>query len=146
MGNVQVRISTARLGVGRYCEEPFRFAVTCTLCAYGLQSPQMPSSTLLVLFILPGVIWASFAYVSRSTDQTASRLRAVREAKTKKELTLGARAWKLFTLLTFAIVFWLSYSSGSEFMQRVEGPIDSPNRGNSHTSRGIPVPIPSVPV
>lgn len=59
---------------------------------------------LIVLLILPGFMWASVVYVNGSTSKIASRLRAARSAKTKKELTDGAQSWTLFGLLIFCVV------------------------------------------
>lgn len=64
----------------------------------------MPPSDLVVLAILPAVIWVSLAYITRSTSEVASRLRAAWDAKTKRELMEGARSWALYCLLIFFVV------------------------------------------
>ena len=64
----------------------------------------MSSSDLIVLAILPTVIWASLAYVTRSTTISALKLRTAWSAKTKHELIEGAQRWSVFAFIVFSIV------------------------------------------
>jgi len=64
----------------------------------------MSSSSLVCLAILPLIVWASLAFVARSTSKTASNLRTAWRAKTKKELAEGARSWAVHGFITFSAV------------------------------------------
>jgi hypothetical protein len=63
----------------------------------------MPSSDLIGLAILPAAIWASLAFIARSTSVFASNLRAAWSAERKQDLAAGARSFALYELLIFFI-------------------------------------------
>ena len=67
----------------------------------------MTSSDLAILGILPAVLWASVAFVSRSTTPFATKLRKSMIAKTKEELAEGSLSWAYFVVLLFVTVLGL---------------------------------------
>jgi predicted RNA-binding Zn-ribbon protein involved in translation (DUF1610 family) len=56
------------------------------------------------LAILPAVIWASVAFIARSSSGFASKLRIAWSARTKQELIAAARSFALYELLVFFFV------------------------------------------
>ena len=63
----------------------------------------MPDSDFVILAIFPLTLWIGIAYVAHSNSGFALALRASWRAKTKQELTEGARSWALYALLMFSI-------------------------------------------
>ena len=79
----------------------------------------MPSAGLICVAILRVVVWASMAFVGRSTTAFASNLRAAWRARTKQELVDAARSAALFAFLVFstalvAVVAWARIEGSSQ--------------------------------